>query len=222
MAQQIDLEAIQAKIDSQSPTLFAPPHSATSGNYTDEQRRLVGWFFASMRTQWGVTKYNSQFGWDEDVAFAKRHWAPRIIKYTPKQLKSMLEQADSHRIAGNEKYAWPDPAMILALGDNAWERRAHKPYVPPARSLEDLTAKEARIATARETIAGLRSMDYAPRKGRDPRNDHEHKTAAEDAAWQAHCEKLLDEAKREHPDDDRLAMEVFEQRRQQDLARRWQ
>lgn len=217
----IDLEAIQAKIDNQNPTLFEKPHSATTGDLTDDQRNLVNWFFASMRTQWGVAKYNSQFGEGNDVMFAKRHWAPRIIKYTPEQLKSMLEQADSQRIAGNEKYAWPDPAMILALGDNAWERRAHKPYVPPSRALGDLTAKEARIATARETLDGLKALDYTPRKGRDNRNNHELKTTAEDAAWQAHCEKLLAEAKRENPDDERLAREVFERRRQEELGRRW-
>lgn len=218
---QIDLEAIQAKIDSQNPTLFEKPHSATTGDLTDDQRNLVNWFFASMRTQWGVAKYNSQFGEGNDVMFAKRHWAPRIIKYTPEQLKSMLEQADSQRIAGNEKYAWPDPAMILALEDNSWERRCHKPF-EPERAIENLTAKEARIACGREILESMKSLDFTPRKGRDSRTVFDAKRAAEDAAWQAHCKKLLDEAKREHPDDDRLAREVFEQRRQQDLARRWQ
>ena len=217
---QIDLEAIQAKIDSQNPTLFEKPHSATTGDLTDDQRNLVNWFFASMRTQWGVAKYNSQFGEGNDVMFAKRHWAPRIIKYTPEQLKSMLEQADSQRIAGNEKYAWPDPAMILALEDNAWERRCHKPF-EPERAIENMTAKEARIACGREILESMKSLDFTPRKGRDSRTVFDAKRAAEDAAWQAHCKKLEAAAKEKHPDDEAAAHRAFEEARQADLLRHW-
>jgi hypothetical protein len=152
----IDLEAIQAKIDSQNLTLSEKPRSETAGDYDDYQRKLINWFFASMRTQWGTGKYNSQFGEGEDVNFAKRHWAPRIIKFKAEQLKSMLEQADNQRIAGNEKFAWPDPAAILSLQSNAWEHAATRIDYTGTAQLEDLTTKERRREESKISLQQLR------------------------------------------------------------------
>lgn len=138
-----------------------------------------------MRTQWGVAKYNSQFGEAQDVDFAKRHWAPRIVKFTAEQLKDMLQQADSQRIAGNQALAWPDPAAILSLVSNAWERRAHKEFKPLV-ALENLTAKEARLEAGRRAFDEIRALGLAAKPPRKPA-EFDARAAAEDAAWINYC-----------------------------------
>lgn len=217
----IDLEAIQAKIDSQSLTLSDQKHSATTGNYDSEQRRLVNWFFASMRTQWGAGKYNSQFGEGEDVNFAKRHWAPRILKHTPEQLADMLQQADTQRINGNEKFTWPDPAMILSLYSNAWERRAHKPYVPPERAIEDISAKERRIEVAQAQLASMKKQDFSDRPKRFQPKDWDARMRAEEEWFKSYCKKLQTEAGRRYPNDSDMASELFSQWRETALNHYW-
>lgn len=143
-----------------------------------------------MRTQWGVAKYNSQFGEAQDVDFAKRHWAPRITKFTIEQLRDMLQQADSQRIAGNQALAWPDPAAILSLVSNAWERRAHKEFRPLV-ALENLTAKEARLEAGRKALDDIRGLGLAKKHPRKP-TEYDAKAAAEDAAWINYCNGMLE------------------------------
>ena len=149
----IDLEAIQAKIDNRDLTISEQQPSQRI--FDEAERKLVSWFFAAMRTQWGAGKFNSQFGEGEDVQFAKRHWAPRILKHKPEHLREMLEMADSERINGNEKFMWPDPAMILSLQSNAWERRGHKVFEAP-KLLEDKNAKQADLEYRKAQLAKLR------------------------------------------------------------------
>ena len=128
-----------------NPAQMKSEQQPSTRTFSRDEQNLVGWFFASLRTQWGAAKYNSQFGEGDDVKFAKRHWADRILKYTRVELAEMLQMADAERMNGNTRFDWPDIAAVLSLTSTAWERQAHKEY-RPERLLVDQGAK----AKARE------------------------------------------------------------------------
>ncbi len=218
--QKISMGSIQEQIDNQSLQLSEKPHSETTGDYDEHQRKLINWFFASMRTQWGVAKYNSQFGEGDDVKFAKRHWGPRIIKYTPDQLKDMLIQADNQRIAGNQAYAWPDPAAILSLVDTAWERRAHKVFNPDI-AIENLDARADRLAAGREVLTNLKKLDYRPIIGKRHLTAWESKMLAEEMSWIDHCDKLLATANQRYPENPEMAGVYFSDQRELAIRKYW-
>lgn len=174
-----------------------------------------------MRTQWGAGKYNSQFGEGEDVNFAKRHWAPRIVKHTPEKLADMLRQADNQRISGNDKFAWPDVAAILSLQDRAWESRAsHIDYTGTAQ-LENLTAKEERISTGKQQLSSLLKMDYTPQKPKFKHKGWDARMRAEEQAWVAHCGKLQAAASARYPDNSDMAGQLFYTERESALKAGW-
>ena len=123
--------------------------------FNREEQGIVSWFFASIRTAWGAAKFNSQFGEDDDVRYAKRYWADHILPYSREQLHGMLRAADRERLNGNDKFQWPDIAAILSLNAGSWERRCHKPFESPVM-LEDMTTKAAKLEERKAELAKIK------------------------------------------------------------------
>jgi hypothetical protein len=95
--------------------------------FSDEQRQRINRFFALIRVGWGVAKYNSQFGDDEDVRHQKRFHAQRILQYTDDKLSQAVEMAVSLRGSGDDDFTFPDVAKILGLIGTDWEsKRMHR------------------------------------------------------------------------------------------------
>ncbi len=128
-----------------------PPSQRT---FSKPEQQLISWLFATMRIAWGTAKFNSQFGEDDDVRYSKRYWGEKIAQYTRLELAAMLDAVDRERIAGNDKFTFPDIPKILSLHTAQWERQCHKPFVAE-RAIENLTRKEQNKRVGNEQLAKL-------------------------------------------------------------------
>lgn len=89
--------------------------------FDDEQVQRINQFFALIRVGWGVSKFNSQFGDEEDIRHTKRFYAARILQYTPDKLAEAVDMGVALRGQGDEDFLFPDVAKILGLIGSEWE-----------------------------------------------------------------------------------------------------
>lgn len=148
-------ELLVNAVNNLDQTKSEQPSSTLS--FDKAEQNLISWFFATVRVAWGAAKFNSQFGEGEDVVYAKRYWGKKITKYSRVQLAGMLDAADRQRIAGNQKFLFPDIAQILSLTSTAWESRAHL-MVSASPQIEDQGAREKRVEYGKTQCASLLEM----------------------------------------------------------------
>lgn len=103
--------------------------SQTTGRYSEDERRIINAFFATIRVKWGHSKFREMYPTDEELVHAKRFWAPKILEYTEQQV---------HDLVTGSTLEWPDVNQIL---NNAEQidiaRQQLRQSKPAAEVLED-------------------------------------------------------------------------------------
>jgi len=133
--------------------------TALNASRSQQLSEVIHRFYKALKAIYG-SKFDMQFSTAREVDESKVMWGEDITALNVMQLKACLVNAKRMIRAGHKDYAWPNIGLILGFIDldKDWERQAHKPYVPPERLIEDLTAKDKRIKTGNDTITDLKGL----------------------------------------------------------------
>jgi len=124
--------------------------SSTAPTFSAEESALIKWFYATVRTAFGVGKFDTQFGNDEDVRYSMRFFGPRIIRHDRVELRQKIDAAVS-------RLSFPNIAEILDVEElQEWETRIHRPFVPAGPLLEDKTTKDRKLEERKAALAKMR------------------------------------------------------------------
>jgi len=104
------------------------------------------------------SKFDQQFTSEQDVAESKAIWGSDIAGKTDAQLMGCISNCKARVRAGDSDWLWPNIGLVLGFVDNSWQHAASRVDFTGHAQLEDLTAKERRIAIGKSEIEKLKGL----------------------------------------------------------------
>jgi hypothetical protein len=112
------------------------------------------YFFAKIRSVYGVAKYEKSFPNDVDEKVSKREWASRIGKFSKQDINKAFEHAKDMLERNEEQWQWPNIGLILsAAKDLKTKKQPFRGALP-----EPAEARENRLAYGLEQLKKIRSQ----------------------------------------------------------------
>ena len=118
---------------------------------------VIDRFYSAIRALYG-SKFDQQFHSERDVVESKQIWGHDIAEMTDGQLLGCIQNVKSRLKEGHPDWLWPNIGLIIGFQASNWEHAASRVDFTGTALLEDMTAKERRVANGKEQLASIMGM----------------------------------------------------------------
>jgi len=121
-----------------------PTPELTQRTFDQSTVDAVQYFFARIRTVYGVAKYNKTWPTEGDEKVAKREWAIQIGQYAKDEIDRGFAHTKTMIEKGSTDFMWPNVGLILS-GCKRYLTASHKPVALGLPEPVDAFAKRKEV-----------------------------------------------------------------------------